>query len=127
MVCFRDIFVWYIGWIPTLWTMKIKYSDLKRVKQELIKIQDWLCPICQRDLSTLKSRDVCVDHNHNTGYIRAVLCRSCNSMEGRVYKLFIRMGLRKAGVDYYRYLHYLAWYIDTPDTCYLHPKHKVKK
>ena len=32
----------------------------------------------------MEPKNLCVDHDHSTGYIRGVLCRNCNSMEGKV-------------------------------------------
>jgi hypothetical protein len=107
--------------------IKLKYKDIPKIKKELINRQNGLCPICDRNLYKLKTRDRCLDHNHTTGRIRAVLCRSCNAIEGKAYKLFIRMGLRKAGIDYEHYLYALARYSDILETKYIHPKYKEKK
>lgn len=107
--------------------MKLKYKDIPAVKQELLVIQDWTCPICLRDLDKLKSRDLCLDHNHVNGKVRAVLCRSCNAIEGKLYKAFIRYGLRKASINYVKFAYALADYITYPETDYIHPKHKEKK
>jgi hypothetical protein len=37
------------------------------------------CAVCQISLATLAERDVCVDHDHDTGLTRGVLCRRCNA------------------------------------------------
>lgn len=116
--------------------MKLKYKDIPSTKAKLADEQGWVCPICQRSLLDLKKRDQCLDHNHVTGEIRAVLCRGCNSMEGKVYRAFIRVGLKNQGVDYGMFLdglkeYYYTWdrpNISNPDrTIYIHPKHKEKK
>lgn len=106
--------------------VKIKYKDIPRIKKKLIKQQNGLCLICQRYFVNLKSREICLDHNHKNGKIRAVLCRGCNSMEGKVYKAFVRMGLQKAGVDYYGFLRGLSEYLFIKETKYIHPKFKEK-
>ncbi|HEY9705835.1 MAG TPA: endonuclease domain-containing protein [Allocoleopsis sp.] len=107
--------------------MKLKYKDIPKIKAELCFKQSNKCPICNRRIPDLKPRDRCLDHNHTTGKVRAVLCRSCNAIEGKVYKLFVRYGLRKAGIDYEIFLLNLADYIKYPETNYIHPKHKEKK
>lgn len=43
-----------------------EYDDLKR-------LQGGVCAICQRDVT------LCVDHDHETGRVRGLLCRTCNS------------------------------------------------
>ena len=68
---------------------RIKAVDLKVVRQALLKEQDWICPLCERDLHYVKPQQRCVDHNHakqgdSAGAIRAVLCSNCNGNEGRI-------------------------------------------
>ena len=45
------------------------------------ELQSWCCGICSIHRSQLK-RDLCVDHDHITGKIRALLCHSCNGAIG---------------------------------------------
>ena len=58
-----------------------KYDELTKVKKIAIKtrlyvIQDGLCALCDERLEFSKS---VLDHNHVTGYIRGLLCSSCNT------------------------------------------------
>lgn len=114
--------------------LKIKYKDIPRIKTELAKKQGVKCKICSRSLLDLKVRDICLDHNHKTGVIRGVLCRGCNSMEGKVFRAFQRVGLQKQGVPYHIFLYGLfQYYTDTElqlktvtDVTYIHPKFKEK-
>jgi hypothetical protein len=113
--------------------MRLKYKDIPKIKEKLLKKQLHICPICLRDLLVLPKRDICLDHNHKTGRIRAVLCRGCNSMEGKVWRAFQRVGLAKAGIDYESFLVNLSLYNFNYNretgygTKYIHPKFKEKK
>lgn len=56
--------------------------------EEMFKAQDNRCAICGKE-ETRKSRGkvmrLCVDHDHSTGKIRALLCHDCNSGLGKFY------------------------------------------
>lgn len=44
----------------------------------LYEAQGGVCYICQR--ATGKARRLAVDHDHQTGYVRGLLCKPCNSI-----------------------------------------------
>ena len=50
----------------------------------LFNTQNGLCAICSVPFSIDKdtAKNVCVDHNHETGEVRGLLCRYCNSVLG---------------------------------------------
>lgn len=48
---------------------------------ELFNLQDGKCKICEMHQSKLK-RNLHVDHNHETGEVRGLLCQPCNHAIG---------------------------------------------
>ena len=55
----------------------IGYNDYNN----LFNKQNGCCAICGKHQSEL-NRKLSVDHNHNTGVVRGLLCRNCNSAIG---------------------------------------------
>ena len=55
---------------------KYKYGLSKRQFFALLESQNGRCAICQREIADSR---VAVDHNHETGEVRGLLCPQCNS------------------------------------------------
>ena len=51
-------------------------------KNFLLASQGFRCAICGKELD-VNSSEACLDHDHETGEIRGVLCRQCNAYIGR--------------------------------------------
>ncbi|AWD90652.1 recombination endonuclease VII [Pseudomonas phage Nerthus] len=103
--------------------VKTKASDLPRIKAELIAKQGGLCPITGRSLKGMTSSNVVVDHNHQTGIIRAALPRGVNGLEGKLRNLCIRWGGCKSPREIVDLLKGLVAYYElhsTPQTPYVH-------
>jgi hypothetical protein len=107
--------------------MQMKKTDIPVVKAKLLAKQGNLCKICKRDLTKLPSRDVCLDHNHSTWMVRAVLCRQCNSLEAKVKRSFMRVGAHNKGIDFVEFLKGLIRFQKVKDTKYRYPVKKKKK
>lgn len=75
---------------------------------------------------SLNSPDnICLDHDHGTGHIRAVLCRNCNGIEGKIYNLANRAKRDATPLWWLEKLcEYWKHYIENPTGVY-HPVHKT--
>ena len=62
------------------WHIKSKYNLSQKEWEGLWYSQDGRCSICDKFFEDIK--DICVDHNHETGKIRGLLCKKCNSAIG---------------------------------------------
>jgi hypothetical protein len=60
------------------WELRKKYGITLDRWLEMIAAADGRCEICDRE------GDLCVDHCHETGKVRGVLCRGCNAAIGRL-------------------------------------------
>lgn len=109
---------------------RIKPLDLKLVRAALLKEQDNLCPLCERDLSYIKPQQRCVDHDHSkegpsAGAIRGVLCSNCNGNEGRIRT---RVLCAKGHLSELEWLENLVAYLrkhETNQTGLIHHTHKT--
>ncbi|HXB11394.1 MAG TPA: endonuclease domain-containing protein [Bacteroidia bacterium] len=61
-----------------------KQEQIAFLKDKLLKEQDYICPLCEADMLQMEVKNRCLDHDHETGLVRAVVCRNCNSMEGKI-------------------------------------------
>lgn len=118
----------------------ISSGELNAVRQELLKLQDFKCAICGKDLTNEQTSNQHVDHQHlyksdelgfcGNGLIRGVLCRDCNALEGKIWNNLHRFGKSDKSdpvesrkdwliklIDYYNHPYYDSDPI-------LHPKEK---
>lgn len=104
--------------------------------QKLLVVQGHKCAICQVPLQVGKKSKLrdsyrglpCLDHSHDTGFVRGVLCNTCNVGDGRVRTMAVRHGFGKEG--YLDWLIKLVAYLHTRDRLppaypYLHPEHQT--
>ena len=72
--------------------MKMKQSEIPQVRKMLLNKQNGICPICGKDLTRTAAINQVIDHDHSTGYVRAVVHRGCNKVEGSVLNTIQRWG-----------------------------------
>jgi len=105
---------------------QLKQSEIKPLREALLKEQDGKCLICKREITDNGS----LDHQHKkklkgSGCIRAVLCRNCNAYLGKVENNSRRYCIDLS--DLPSILRMIADYLERPHLNYIHPSEKPKK
>ena len=62
--------------------LKSKYGITEAVYQSMLEKQSGLCAICKCEEASTPKGKLCIDHNHKTGKLRALLCNNCNAALG---------------------------------------------
>jgi len=94
--------------------------------RHLSSVQGEVCPICHKVIDIGIKGEVCIDHDHDTGEIRGVLHRSCNSGEGKVANAAGRWGAKSMKYsDIVPWLENLIVYLKSPGTGLMYPGHKT--
>ena len=103
---------------------KLKQSQIKATREQMLKDNKGLCPICKRPIAP---QDAALDHCHKTGYIRDTLHRDCNSLLGKIENFIARYSIRLRDIDILKdYLSNVPAYIQADYTENpFHPSHKT--
>lgn len=114
---------------------RLSKSEVPAVRSRLQAQQQNKCALCRVDLNEkevkagkLKNKyRACLDHDHQSGYVRAVLCNNCNGIEGKIFNLANRAKRRRTPLlflaDLVRYWHKHR----TDQTGLIHPDHKTSE
>lgn len=65
-------------------TLMIRYNISLEEYEMMLDWQGNRCAICAVSFDTLESKDIHVDHDHETGDVRGILCYPCNSAVERL-------------------------------------------
>jgi len=68
-------------------THRFKASQAVTVRTALLARQEYRCPLCRGSMKANSKKNPALDHDHETGFIRDVLCLNCNGIEGKVFNL----------------------------------------
>jgi hypothetical protein len=102
--------------------MRIKNKDIPALRDKIQAEQNGECWLCDVKLSTVVP---CLDHDHETGKIRGVLCGNCNGIEGKIHNLVRRAKRGMFKQDYLkRVIEYWLKHIVEPRS-EIHPTHKT--
>jgi len=105
---------------------RLTQSKIAPAREALLKKQGRRCPLCDGVMGG-KGKQPVLDHDHNTGFIRDVICRNCNGIEGKVFNLARRAKNKFTEKEWLERL--LAYYErhETPQHGgYLHPTYKTE-
>ena len=110
---------------------KTTCEQIQRIAKSLAIKQGGICPLCKVQLdmtSSGRASHWVVDHDHNTGEIRGVLCRACNGSEGRINNIVMKWGKQGNNpIAIRNWLKSLVDYLDTAEpTGMMYYSHKVK-
>lgn len=102
--------------------MRIKNKDIEDLRVKIAAEQNNLCWLCDVDLNTVTP---CLDHDHQNGAIRGVLCQNCNGIEGKIANLANRAKREKTRYDFLnRVLRYWNFFSACKRDL-IHPSHKT--
>lgn len=104
---------------------KLSRAMMPAWKVRQLKVaQQGLCALCGKPIDLTVEREGVVDHDHDTGEIRGVLHRSCNSGEGKVANAagsWIAKSMKYP--DIIAALKRLLAYYERPGTGLIYPTH----
>ena len=85
------------GWMHRYLRYKITYPQAAILLAE----QKGRCALCRIKLYLDDDPNCCIDHDHETGEVRGLLCRGCNMVisrfEDKKYRLRVKRYLAKGG------------------------------
>ena len=64
--------------------MKLKHSQVKPLREQLLIEQNHLCCLCQQVIDPTSTNGPVLDHSHTSGHIRGVLHRFCNTYLSKI-------------------------------------------
>ena len=72
-------------------------AEVAVVRARLLKQQGFKCAVCGCSLKGRVRGGATLDHDHDTGVCRGVLCKVCNTGEGKLRTVAVRYGGGKDG------------------------------
>ena len=103
--------------------IKIKKKEIPVIRQRIAQEQGNKCALCDISLHGVVS---CLDHNHKTGRIRAVLCLNCNGIEGKIFNLARRAKRQSDEPTFVSNVLKYWEYWKVNESSVVHPNHKTQ-
>lgn len=114
---------------------QLKGSEVKELREKILENQGFKCAICGKTLSE-DDTGISLDHQHRlnknqeigsdgAGLIRGVLCRECNTYEGKIWNNGTRYKQFKTVKERIEFLKQLIQYYEAGTYPFIHPTEKV--
>ena len=101
---------------------KLHRKDLPGYRTQQLRKQKHLCPLCRERITPDQA---VLDHDHETGHVRKVLHRQCNSIEGRVLQWLKRSGKDITPEQFLKNI--LVYWLDDYTRHKIHPTHLTEQ
>jgi len=105
---------------------RITTAQIAPVRAKLLGQQKYICPLCQGSMKGGNKKPA-LDHDHQTGYLRDVLCLNCNGMEGKIFNLVRRCGKGEELRFLQNLMDYWNKHTDPQHGGLFHPTHKTSE
>lgn len=102
---------------------RLTRTQLVAWRQEQLARQGGCCALCKLPC---KDSEAVADHDHHTGYLRAVLHRSCNAMLGHIENNSKRYAMKSVAAFLMGAGPYLQRHV-TPQVEFLYPLHRTEE
>lgn len=114
---------------------QLKSSDVQKVRDEILAEQNGKCAICSIEIT--EKTGIALDHQHKfqkeelgedgAGLVRGVLCRACNTMEGKIWNGMNRYIQPGNVQERIKFLQNLISYYENGTYDMIHPSEKPKE
>jgi hypothetical protein len=101
---------------------KLTTSQIAPIRKLIMAKQGGLCAVCKINIINTGKLPA-LDHDHDCGHVRGVLCANCNGLEGKISNLAVR---GKRNFTYVEWLERLIAYLkhhSQDRTGLIHPTH----
>lgn len=102
-----------MGILDTKEVIKLKAKEVVELKKEYLSKQGYRCPLCRGSHVGIPLSKLALDHCHDTGFCRGLLCMGCNRVDGIVKKAILQWGKTRDLKGQVEYVKNLANYLET--------------